>query len=67
MRFQMGSADRACFTQAGKHKFKKKNTQIVAGDASPKCMSGVDCCAEATGERERGRERERVGYHIITM
>jgi len=27
-------------------------------------MSGVDCCAEATGEREREREREGgVSYH----
>jgi hypothetical protein len=63
MRFQMGSADRACSHKLGNTNI-KKNTQIVAADASPKCMSGVDCCAEATGERER--ERERVGYHIIT-
>jgi hypothetical protein len=59
----MGSADRACFTQAGKHKFKKKTHKLLLEMPAQNACLGL-IAVQKQQEREREREREGgVSYH----
>jgi hypothetical protein len=61
MRFQMGSADRACFTQAGKHKFLKKTHKLLLEMPAQNACLGLIAV-----QKQQERERER-GWGIISL
>jgi hypothetical protein len=62
MRFQMGSADRACSHKLGNTNIKKTHKLLLQMPAQNACLGLI----AVQKQQERERERERVGYHIIT-